>query len=323
MTDKNLELAEKVLMHATQPMTPPEIWEEGKRRGFTEGNTWPDKPAVTLRGVLGKHVRERPQITKFAVTGTPAAYYLKSRADSIDIRLPNSDKDDTAGGVRQQHNAAFDEAHLHPLLAWFVRHSTNFHGGKEIYTKTIEHTHTRTTSKTRGLNQWSHPDMVGVYFHFRGLKKDVVELSKLLNSNPGFQLFSFELKKKIDNSNYRESFFQAVSNSSWAHEGYLVAAQIEEDKGFRQELERLSNAFGIGIILLDTTDASKSSVLFAARNRKELDWDTINKLNDNGSFEWFTKQLGSSLKSGDAVNVEKYDKPSQSVTKFSGDINDN
>ena len=40
------------------------------------------------------------------------------------------------------------------------------------------------------------------------------------------KLWSFEAKLLINRSNVRECFFQAVSNSSWANFGYLVAAGV-------------------------------------------------------------------------------------------------
>ncbi len=44
----------------------------------------------------------------------------------------------------------------------------------------------------------------------------------------------------------------AVSNSSWAHFGYLVATEINEDKqrGVERELQMLCALHGIGVILL-------------------------------------------------------------------------
>jgi len=56
-------------------------------------------------------------------------------------------------------------------------------------------------------------------------------------------------------------------------------------------------------------------VLFNARNRKELDWDTISKLNDNESFRSFTKQLLASFRAGDIVNVAQYDSPAKSLSR--------
>ena len=72
----------------------------------------------------------------------------------------------------------------------------------------------------------------------------------------------------------KEFFFQALSNSSWANYGYLVAFEINDE--LREEMERLNRAFGIGIIRLspfyDTTQ-----VLFPA-TKKDVDYYTVDKL---------------------------------------------
>jgi len=70
------------------------------------------------------------------------------------------------------------------------------------------------------------------------------------------KIFSFEIKKHLDFGNYKEYFFQAVSNSSWANEGYLAALSVPQDGEFREALQKLSQSFGIGIILLDAANLS-------------------------------------------------------------------
>jgi uncharacterized protein len=116
-------------------------------------------------------------------------------------------------------------------------------------------------------------------------RPDVIEFNRL-SDNKSLRLFSFEIKKSLSKANYREACFQAVSNSSWAHEGYLVAAQILQDDEFLAELERLASSFGIGIIHLDPADVDSSSILYPARGRDVLDWETINKLcEQNRDFE--------------------------------------
>ena len=95
------------------------------------------------------------------------------------------------------------------------------------------------------------------------------------------------MKKKID-SDYqlKQCFFQALSNSSWANFGYLVAFDINE--GLDDEMERLNNAFGIGIIQMQ---AAESKVLYPARE-KRLDYSTIEKLNNlNPDFRTFVAKL--------------------------------
>jgi hypothetical protein len=132
---------------------------------------------------------------------------------------------------------------------------------------------------------------VGFYLPLEDWLPDVIEFNRLSDNN-SLRLFSFELKKSLTKSNYRESYFQAVSNSSWAHEGYLVAPVILQDDEFLTELERLSSSFGIGIIHLDPHDVDGSTILYPARSRPALDWETINKLcEQNTDFEKFIQDV--------------------------------
>ena len=95
------------------------------------------------------------------------------------------------------------------------------------------------------------------------------------------------MKKKIE-SDYqlKQYYFQALSNSSWANYGYLVAFEINEN--LMDEMARLNNAFGIGIIQMQATD---SKILFPAK-KKQLDYVTIEKLNSiNKDFNIFISKL--------------------------------
>ena len=84
----------------------------------------------------------------------------------------------------------------------------------------------------------------------------------------------------------KQYYFQALSNSSWANFGYLVAFEIAD--GLDEEMARLNNAFGIGIILMQATDAT---ILYPARE-KALDYITIEKLNNlNTDFCSFITKL--------------------------------
>ena len=80
----------------------------------------------------------------------------------------------------------------------------------------------------------------------------------------------------INRSNVRESFFQAVSNSSWANFGYLVASNIATDT--RKELRMLSALHGIGFIRLDSENPSESEIMIPATERREIDWDSVDRL---------------------------------------------
>lgn len=80
------------------------------------------------------------------------------------------------------------------------------------------------------------------------------------------------MKISVNLTNLRECYFQAVSNSSWAHEGYLVALNISEEPEMMDELRRLNNAFGIGVIRLEAEHFMQSEILFSAKEKESLDW---------------------------------------------------
>ncbi|WP_321504306.1 hypothetical protein [uncultured Methanoregula sp.] len=110
------------------------------------------------------------------------------------------------------------------------------------------------------------------------------------------KIFSFELKKDLNFSNLRQYYFQAVSNSSWAHEGYLVVGKLAEDSDLIDELRRLNNAFGIGIIKLNFESLDESEILFQSKVRAELDWNTVNRLiEENPHFRRFIEDVEEDL----------------------------
>ena len=121
------------------------------------------------------------------------------------------------------------------------------------------------------------------------------------------KLFSFELKISLNFSNLRQSFFQSVSNSTWANEGYLVALSIDDDPTFKDEIRRLNNAFGIGIIKLNPVNVYESEILFPSKINAEIDWDTVNRLaSENSDFKDFLKLISEDCKLGKVKS--QYDK---------------
>lgn len=60
-------------------------------------------------------------------------------------------------------------------------------------------------------------------------------------------------------SNLKECYFQAVSNSSFANEGYLVVFE-EFDDEILEELIRLNASFGIGVIKLESSTAESRTL---------------------------------------------------------------
>jgi len=280
------DMAEDVLKKAPAPLTFQQIWEKAESSGIaakvkTKGKT----PWNTLGSRLYVDVRDNADSKFIKVGKRPARFFLKSRAGEVSEALVQ--KIEIEEAKKPAPKTTYQERDLHPLLTYFVYANPTFSRGRSICTKTIFHEH----SKKKGFNEWLYPDIVGVYLPLDDWNADVIAFNQLLDNNC-IRLFSFELKKSITKATYRESFFQAVSNSSWAHEGYLVAAHINEDDDLLSELERLCSSFGIGIIILNLTDFDSSRVLFPARSRNILDWETVNKLcEQNKDFEKFVKDV--------------------------------
>ena len=178
-----------------------------------------------------------------------------------------------------------NERDLHALLTTFVAGDGHF----RCRTKTIRQ---ETSVKgPKGSDQWSHPDLVGIYFPFEEFDKETVRLIDTMRDNP-YRVFSFEMKWELDTSTLRAKYFQAVSNSSWANEGYIVAPTISDDEAFLDDLARLVNAFGIGVIRLDVENIEQSEILYPARIRDRLDWATVDRLvSMNSDFRSFVKDV--------------------------------
>jgi hypothetical protein len=288
------EMAEKIIMDAQKPLSPVEIWEIGEPQGYKEklslkGKTIPS----TIGAQIYTDIKDN-QDSKFVKIKTkPIRFYLKDLPQNFDVNL----LDNQPSQKSVQKTKSYDERALHPLLSYYV------YTFNSIYTKTIFHEN----SKKKVFAQWQHPDIVGAFYPMEQWESDVFEIVNYTGNQP-VKIFSYELKKSLDFNNLRESYFQAVSNSSWANEGYLVAAEIDRNDDFMSEIRRLSNSFGIGLILLDTNNPDDSEVLLEARQRDVLDIEMMNKICQiNPHFKEFLARIKIDLNSKE-IRKEKFDK---------------
>ena len=279
-------MAHDVLRDASKPLTYQEIWQAGTEAALvakvrTSGKT----PWQTLGSQLYVEVRDNDASMFVKVGKRPARFFLAARQPELppDV-IARIEREETKA---KDTKPDYHERDLHALMTYFAYANPTFNRGRSIFTKTILHE----KSQRSGYNEWIHPDMVGFYLPLDDWRPDVIEFNRLSDNN-SLRLFSFELKRRLSKSNYREAYFQAVSNSSWAHEGYLVAAEIVQDDELLSELERLASSFGIGIIHLNPADIDGSTILYPARGRGTLDWETINKLcEQNPDFERFLQDV--------------------------------
>jgi hypothetical protein len=291
-----LELAEQVLTDEKRPLTATEIWTVAEIKGYdkklnSEGKT----PWATLGAQIYVNAKDNPQ-TVFAQTDSrPKKFYLKSQTTQIDFSKSEAESVEIVTTTNKKKKFDFLEKDLHPFLTYFAYYHLR------CYTKTINHSH----SPKKEFGEWVHPDIVGCYFPFDEWKNEVYELSSSIG-NTTIRLFSFELKRELSFSNLRESFFQTVSNSSWANESYLVASEISKEQEFRDELSRLSTSFGIGVIQLNVEDPNSSEIIFPATNRENIDWETINKLTMNSDFKEFISTIKIDITSK-KIHKKEYD----------------
>ncbi|HOV14607.1 MAG TPA: HTH domain-containing protein, partial [Spirochaetota bacterium] len=262
-----LQFSEMVISEENRPLTQNEIWEIGKTKGYDkEVNSTGKTPWASIGSRIYVDIRDNPNTVFTKLKLKPTKFFLKKLLTDIDLEKLQEQIEETEI-KEQKKDLSYKERSLHKYLSWYT-YTYHF-----IYTKTIFHEE----SNKKKYSQWLHPDIVGVFFPIEQWEPEVLEISKEVGSI-GIKLFSYELKRELNFNNLRESFFQAVSNSSWANEGYLVASGIDMDEEFQTEIKRLSSSFGIGVIKLDIDDPDSSEILFPARQKDVIDIETVNKI---------------------------------------------
>lgn len=202
-----------------------------------------------------------------------------------DEPLPEEEPSDEA----PIHNT-LSEHDLYPLLMDYLKSE------HQLYCLRIDEKRSKNNLGSGG-NQWLHPDIVAMepvaqQWH------QYVKSCVLQGGGQSVRLWSFEVKKTLTMSSVRKCFFQAVSNSSWASEGYLVATSIADSR-VEQELRMLSALHGIGVILLSVSNPSESELLLPAKKRPEIDWQSVNRIvEENADFKDFIDLVSNYYQTG-------------------------
>lgn len=233
-------------------------------------------PASTVSALLGNFIREGDiRVKRIKQKGGVYSYYLAKNETLIQ---QSQLEGETVTTEKVNAKKTYTERSLHKLLASYLKYSG-------VYTKTIFHEQ----SNAKDNNQvWTHPDMVGI--DFLKLKSPHGQnLLKSINKADTFKLRAYELKREINSDNdLKKAYFQAVSNSSWANYGYLVAFEFGDS--LHNEINRLNQSFGIGVIELNA-NPYLSRILYPARY-KEIDFKTLDKLCEmNAEFGKFIEHV--------------------------------
>ena len=250
--------------------------------------------AALVQQLVAEIASQRPRIQKKhpeikTTGGRPRRYYYSEKSDSDEIDDAETTGASVSADVPTQKLTEHD---LYPLLSHYLWSEFG------IYSKRIDE---KRSSNKRGPNgnRWLYPDLVGMEdlgADWHRIVRDCVQQY----SDKRTKLWSFEVKLLINRSNVRECFFQTVSNSSWANFGYLVAAEIGGGDTLK-ELRMLAAAHGIGLIQLDPESPSESQILIPARERREIDWDSANRLaTENKDFLEYIKRVKQFYQTGEA-----------------------
>ncbi len=233
-------------------------------------------PALTISGQLTSFIQKGDnRVKRIKNSKGSYSYYLAKNESNINFENNTTQTEIKKNTSKEK---TFGERDLHKLLSSYLKNTG-------IYSKTIFHEHSKNSKDSH--QKWIHPDMVGIKFLHLKTKTSQTFL-KSVNRADTFKITSYELKKEI-NTDYelKKSFFQTVSNSSWANYGYLVAFEISDS--LDEEMERLNQSFGIGIIELKP-NPYESKILYQSKY-KELDFKTLDKLcKINKDFEMFIEQ---------------------------------
>ncbi|GAA7068476.1 COG2958 family protein [Helicobacter pylori] len=282
MKPRDIKIMQSVLEIIKEPIKVTEVYDKAKElfeKGEIEsmfdygGNTSDQSVSAAIYTALNKgeelpfkKAQEKPVL--IALKDAPKELVLNAQKSS-------------APGVKIAH-----ERGLHPFLTYMAFFNENL----KCYTKTI--LHEGSLKSPKGMDRWLYPDMVGVRFlHAELSNENLIAFSKKFDTLP-VKLVSFELKKEISVNDCRECYFQAISNSSWANEGYLVGCHIDtHNPKLMDLLKRLHASFGIGVIDL-RTDEDKSAILLNAKYKEKIDYTVALELSEkNEEFSGFLKSV--------------------------------
>ncbi|WQW33916.1 hypothetical protein KVL96_00465 [Helicobacter pylori] len=307
------ELGKKVLEQAGKPLSVKEIWEKACEMGLDKECKDGKILSHSLGSQLGEHdiSKEKKQFYVARKEGGAFFYWLKSRErefppqETPDAKEEDDEQSECSDAAEKQKTSLKEkekERDLHPLLVKFLYENPNF----KLLCKTIYHE--KCLKDTKGKCEWNYPDIVGVYFPYNKYKEETLKFLHHTGQEK-HKLFSFELKKELSFSNLKESYFQAVSNSTWANEGYLVVFGIKDkykDKVL-DELKRLNQSFGIGVIKLES-EISNSKILLPAKER-EIDIPTLNMLIEQSpkDFKPFMANINKQIEAGFDKQIDMND----------------
>lgn len=232
----------------------------------------------------------------------PRLYYWTTLSEAEEVQIAESyvaavsteiksSSQPTLAQNQEEPQNKLKESDLYPALVEFMKAEHNVSGSRIDEKRS-------SNNYGAGGNKWLYPDVVGMENLTDGLHPEVISAIRE-SRDRRVRLWSFEVKLLINRSNVRETYFQAVSNSSWANFGYLVAANFEGVDTLK-ELRILYAVHGIGLIQLNPENPTESQILVPARERQDIEWPMCSRLaTENKDFKSFMKKVRQFFQTGD------------------------
>lgn len=306
------QLAVLAMEQINRPATTSELWEFVLQNNLHKCLKTFDEATQSCSGKtpeasFTKHVYTDTQHFEVVENTKPKQFRLKNHnyddKQNVNVVAKNHEKEPLKSTKKAKSKIHFHERKIHDLLAYFLKNHEYF----EAYSKTVFHEESLKGQK--GEDKWLYPDMVAVNFEYANYQQN--NLFQFINKFDilPIKIYSFEIKKELSFGNYKEYFFQAVSNSSWANEGYLVALEIDTDDRFIEALQKLSLSFGIGIIHLKLDGILQGRIISPARYKSKMDYSVIDELaRKNENFAKFLKTVMDFDTSNTSRYLNEFDK---------------
>lgn len=216
------------LIEIVKPLLEGDYAPQSLRQHFSNMSADPTSAIAKVDQGQGYYLRASPQPTVVSGDSTQAGSAVPASGAA------------EPGGRGEQREEKF--------RSFFMRWSES----NNLYPMMVEHT--KGAKQRAGINKWKFPDVVLLRWEvgavtdkgFR-LAKDLLEVKRSLGEQP-FRLTSAELKIELTASTLRESFFQCVSNSKWAHTAQLAVACKLTDEVVVEELRRLGASYDVSVV---------------------------------------------------------------------------
>ncbi len=257
-----------------------------------------DNDVALLQQLVAEIGSQRPRIQKKhpqikTTESRPRKYYFTNATDISEVEKA---EDHILSPKNVSKKSTLREHDLYKVLSAFLWSEL------DLYSKRIDEKRSK-NNKGAGGNKWLYPDLVAMENLSQDWNREIKDCVTQY-ADKKTKVWSFEVKILVNRSNIREVFFQAVSNSSWANFGYLVANDIEGADTLK-ELRMLSSLHGIGFMRLDLENPSESQIIIPAKEKLDIDWNTANRLvEENSDFLEFIKLVRQFYQTGELKTTD-------------------